>query len=56
MKVVGPDKKEAKSDIAAMAGHFGVDIDLPAPGKYTFKVAIESGGEKGSATFSHTVK
>jgi len=56
LKVVGPDKKEAKSDIAAMAGHFGVDIDLPAPGKYTFKVAIESGGKKGSATFLHTVK
>jgi hypothetical protein len=54
--VVGPDKKEAKSDIAALAGHFGVDIDLAAPGKYTFKVAIESGGKKGSATFLHTVK
>ncbi len=54
--VAGPDKKEAKSDIAAMAGHFGVDVDLAKPGKYTFKVSVESGGKKGSATFSHTVK
>jgi hypothetical protein len=54
--VAGPDKKEVKSDIAALAGHFGVDVDLAKPGKYTFKVAIESGGKKGSATFSHTVK
>ena len=54
--VAGPDKKEVKSVVAAVAGHFGVDIDLPAPGKYTFKVAIESGGKKGSATFLHTVK
>jgi hypothetical protein len=54
--VTGPDKKGTKTDIAAMAGHFGVDVDLPKPGKYTFKVSIESGKEKGSATFSHTVK
>lgn len=54
--VVGPDKKEAKSDIAAMAGHFGVDVDLPAPGRYTFQVVIASGKTKGSATFSHTMK
>ncbi|MBI5575178.1 MAG: hypothetical protein HY896_02305 [Deltaproteobacteria bacterium] len=54
--VTGPDKKTTKTDIAAMAGHFGVDVDLPKPGKYTFKVAIESGKEKGGATFSHTLK
>lgn len=54
--VTGPDKKEEKTNIAAMAGHFGVDVDLAKPGKYTFKVTIESGDTKGSATFSHTVK
>ncbi|MBI5342065.1 MAG: hypothetical protein HZB63_01860 [Deltaproteobacteria bacterium] len=54
--VTGPDKKSEKTAIAAMAGHFGVDINLPKPGKYTFKVTMESGGKKGSATFSHTVK
>jgi hypothetical protein len=39
-----------------MQGHFGADVNLPAPGKYTFKTEIESGGKKGSATFSYTLK
>ena len=54
--VTGPDKKEAKSEFMAMQGHFGADVNLPKPGKYTFKAEIESGGRKGSATFSHTLK
>lgn len=54
--VTGPDKKSEKTAIAAMAGHFGVDINLPKPGKYTFSVSIESGGRNGSATFQHQVK
>jgi hypothetical protein len=54
--VTGPDKKEAKADFMVMQGHFGADVNLPAPGKYTFKAEIESGGKKGSATFSHTLK
>ncbi len=54
--VVGPDKKEEKTDFMAMEGHFGADVNLPKPGKYTFKVSIESGDKKGSATFTHTVK
>lgn len=54
--VVGPDKSEAKSEFMAMEGHFGADVTLPKPGKYTFKVAIESGGQKGIASFSHTIK
>jgi hypothetical protein len=54
--VIGPDKKEEKTVFMAMEGHFGADVNLLKPGKYTFKVAIESGGKKGSATFSHTVK
>jgi hypothetical protein len=54
--VVGPDKKEEKSDFMVMEGHFGADVNLPKPGKYTFKVAIESGGKKGSASFSYTMK
>ncbi len=54
--VVGPDKKEEKTDFMAMEGHFGADVDLPKPGKYTFKVSVESAGQKGSATFAHTVK
>ena len=54
--VTGPDKKEAKSGFMAMQGHFGADVKLPAPGKYTFKTEIESGGKKGSATFSYSLK
>ena len=54
--VIGPDKKEEKSDFMAMEGHFGADVNLPKPGKYTLMVNIESGGSKGVATFSHTVK
>jgi len=54
--VIGPDKKEEKTDLMVMEGHFGADVNLPKPGKYTFKVEIESGGKKGGATFSHVVK
>jgi hypothetical protein len=39
-----------------MEGHFGTDVNLPAPGKYTFKAEIESGEQKGNATFTYTVK
>ncbi|OGP79382.1 MAG: hypothetical protein A2Z13_01425 [Deltaproteobacteria bacterium RBG_16_64_85] len=35
--VVGPDKKKEKTDFMAMESHFGADVNLPKPGKYTFK-------------------
>ena len=54
--VTGPDKKAVTSGFMVMQGHFGADVNLPAPGKYTFKAEIESGGKKGSATFSYTLK
>jgi hypothetical protein len=54
--VTGPGKKTATADFMAMQGHFGADVNLPAPGKYTFKAEIESGGKKGSATFHYTLK
>ncbi len=54
--VTGPDRKTATSDLVAMQGHFGADVELPKPGKYTFKLSIESGGRKGTATFTHVVK
>ena len=54
--VTGPDKKEAKADFMVMQGHFGADVNLPKPGKYTLKAQIESGGKKGSATFTYTLK
>jgi len=46
--VTGPDKKETKAEFMAMQGHFGADVNLPKPGKYTFKAEIESGGKKGA--------
>jgi len=55
--IAGPDK--ASSSIVTlipMGLHIGVDVDMPAPGKYTFKAEIESGGKKGSATFPWTLK
>ena len=54
--VTGPDKKATKSDFMVMQGHFGADVNLPAPGKYTFKAEIESGGQKGNATFTYALK
>lgn len=54
--VVGPDKSESKANFMVMEGHFGADVALPKPGKYTFKVAIQSGGQMGTASFRHTVK
>src|SRR5512139_3688034 len=54
--VTGPDKKKTKAEFMVMQGHFGADVNLPKPGKYTFQAEIESGGQKGKATFSHTSK
>lgn len=54
--VIGPDKKEETTNCMVMEGHFGADVNLPKPGKYVFRVQIESGGKTGSARFSHTVK
>jgi len=54
--VIGPDKKPATYDFMVMQGHFGADVNMPTPGKYTFKAEIKSGGKKGSATFSHMLK
>jgi len=55
--VTGPDK--ASSSIVTlipMGSHIGVDVDMPTPGKYTFKAEIESGAKKGSATFPWRLK
>ncbi len=54
--VTGPDKKTVTSGFMVMQGHFGADVNLPKPGKYTFKTEVESGGQKGNATFSYTLK
>lgn len=55
--IAGPGKaSSSKVTLVFMGDHIGADVDLPKPGEYAFQVDIESGGRKGSATFSHTVK
>jgi len=54
--VTGPDNKTVTADLMGMQGHFGADVNLPAPGEYTFQVEVEAGGKKESASFHHTVK
>ena len=55
--VTGPDKaSSSKVTLIPMGAHIGVDVNMPTPGKYTFKAEIESGPKKGSATFSYMLK
>jgi hypothetical protein len=54
--VIGPDKSMTMYDITGMQGHFGADVNLPRPGKYTCNVKMESGGNTGTATFHYVVK
>ena len=55
--VTGPDNASSSMvTLVEMGGHIGADVNMPAPGKYTFKADIESGGKKGSAAFSWTLK
>jgi hypothetical protein len=55
--VTGPDKASSSMvTLIVMGEHIGADVDMPTPGKYTLKADIESGGKKGSATFSCTLK
>ena len=54
--VVGPDKSETTYNVTGMQGHFGADINMPKPGKYTCHVRLESGGKTGTSTFHYTLK
>lgn len=56
LSVTGPDKNASKAEFMVMQGHFGADVNLPKPGKYSFQVEIESSGQKGNATFSYTLR
>jgi len=57
VSIAGPDMaSSSKVTLVVMGGHIGADVDLPRPGEYTFTAEIESGGRKGSATFTHTMK
>jgi hypothetical protein len=54
--VIGPDKSETTYNVTGMQGHFGADINMPKPGKYTCHVRLESGGKTGTSTFHYTLK
>jgi len=54
--VTGPDHKAVTTNLMGMQGHFGADVNLPTPGKYSFRVDVDAGGKKGSAEFEQTVK
>jgi len=55
--ITGPDKASSSTvTLIVMGEHIGADVNMPTPGKYTFKADIESAGKKGSATFSYTLK
>jgi hypothetical protein len=55
--ITGPDTaSSSKVSLVVMGGHIGADVNLPKPGEYTFTAEFESGGKKGNATFSHSLK
>ena len=55
--VTGPGKASSSIvTLVVMGEHIGADVDMPTPGKYTFKADVESAGKKGGATFSYTLK
>jgi hypothetical protein len=55
--ITGPDKASSSMvTLIVMGEHIGADVNMPTPGKYTFKAEIESAGRKGSATFPWTLK
>jgi len=57
VSVTGPDKaSSSKVTLVAMGEHIGVDVNMPTPGKYTFKAVIDSGAKKGRAAFSYVLK
>jgi len=55
VSVTGPDKKTEKMSFMVMQGHFGADVTLDKPGRYSFEVSVESGKQKGSAAFDYAV-
>lgn len=55
--ITGPDQASSSNvTLVVMGDHIGADVNLPKAGEYTFTAEIESGGKKGSATFSHSLK
>ena len=55
--ITGPDKaSSSKVTLVVMGEHIGADVALPKPGKYSFKVTAEGGGQKGTAAFDYQLK
>ena len=55
--ITGPDKaSSSKGALVVMGSHIGADVSLPKPGKYSFKVTAEGGGQKGTAAFDYQLK
>ena len=55
--ITGPDKaSSSKVPLVVMGEHIGADVALPKPGKYSFKVTAEGGGQKGTAAFDYQLK
>jgi len=54
--VTGPDKASSKAALVVMGSHIGADVALQKPGKYSFKVTAEGGGQKGTAAFDYQLK
>jgi hypothetical protein len=55
--ITGPDKASSSMvTLIVMGENIGADVNMPTPGKYTFKAEVESAGRKGSATFPWTLK
>lgn len=55
--VTGPgEASSSKVTLIVMGEHIGADVELPIPGEYTFQAEIESGEQKGNATFAYTLK
>jgi len=55
--IAGPDKaSSSKVALIVMGGHIGADVALPKPGKYSFRVTAQGGGQKGTAEFRYELK
>jgi hypothetical protein len=56
-EVTGPGKdSSSKVTLVVMGGHIGADVNLPKAGKYSFRVNVEGGGQKGTAVFDYPFK
>lgn len=53
--VTGPAGEREGAALLPMGDHFGANLFLDGPGRYTFRAEIASSGRTGSAVFSHEI-